>query len=136
MVIDGARLEEFLHGPTGAVNIFLMTRAEIVKQAAKIQAAKNGRIADYIVKRPVEESATGLSITIICQHPAAVWVHNGTQPHVIQAKNASTLAFVWAKGPFGTKGMGGTGKHFYFSVNHPGYKGNPFLADNLKLFFS
>lgn len=50
--------------------------------------------------------------------PHAVFVHWGTRPHVIKPKNRKALR--WASG-------GG----FIFTrfVNHPGYKGDPFLIN-------
>jgi hypothetical protein len=49
----------------------------------------------------------------------ARWVHEGTGPHVIEAKNRKFLKF---------PGEGGV-MIFRRRVNHPGYRGNPFLLD-------
>lgn len=50
--------------------------------------------------------------------PHAVFVHWGTRPHVIRPKNRKVLR--WA-----------AGGSFIFAkfVNHPGYKGDPFLVN-------
>jgi hypothetical protein len=50
--------------------------------------------------------------------PYAVFVHWGTKPHVIKPKNKKTLRF-------------SIGGRFVFAkwVNHPGYKGDPWLTN-------
>ncbi len=130
LVIDGAVMEEMLHGPGGAVNRYLLGRAEIVKRAAVIQCNKaTGRLSQSIVKR---ETAVGteLGVRIVAAQPYALYVHNGTKPHIIRAKNKPYLVFFWPNGP--------SGAHVYKmkQVNHPGYRGNKFLTDNLHLFFT
>lgn len=50
--------------------------------------------------------------------PHAKFVHWGTKPHVIKPKDKKVLRFV-AGGKFA----------FAKSVNHPGYKGHPWLKD-------
>ena len=50
--------------------------------------------------------------------PHAVFVHWGTRPHIIRPKNKKALR--WA---------GGGGFIFARFVNHPGYKGDPFLVN-------
>jgi len=47
----------------------------------------------------------------------AVFVHFGTRPHDIKPKNAKALRWVGGDGLF----------HFAKVVEHPGYKGDPFL---------
>lgn len=52
--------------------------------------------------------------------PHAKFVHDGTGPHEIRARNARALRFYWPK----------AGRVVYFKrVQHPGYKGNPYLRD-------
>lgn len=122
-------MENLLHGPDGAIGRFLFTRAEYVKRAAVIQCNKRtGKLSQSILKRPVISSGDTLSVTVGAYQPYAIYVHEGTKPHIIRARNANVLAFYWpAKG---------TGMFFFKSVNHPGYKGNKFLTDNLRLFFT
>lgn len=130
IIWDGARLEELMHGPDGPIGRYMFTRAEIVKQAAIRQVNKRtGRLSQGILKRPVESDVGGLSIRIIAtaKDPKtgvdyAAYVHEGTKPHDIPN------AFGW--GP--TFGIGGKFDGYF----HPGYKGNKFLSDNLKLFFA
>ncbi len=53
--------------------------------------------------------------------PYAKFVHGGTKPHKIQAKNKRAL-----RTPFGARK----------SVNHPGTKAQPYLEDGLKKYMS
>lgn len=56
----------------------------------------------------------------------AIWVHEGTRPHVIKPKVAPALVFFWAK-------AGGTVR--LQKVHHPGTPADPFLAKGLKRVF-
>lgn len=57
----------------------------------------------------------------------ALFVHEGTPPHVIKAKRAPNLVFFWHK----------VGHVVAFKkVNHPGQPPNPFLLDGLKRAFN
>jgi hypothetical protein len=132
IIFDGARMEEIMHGPNGVLGRWMVTRAEIVKQAAVMQCnKKTGRLSRGILKRPVESDVGGLSIRIIAsaKDPStgvdyAAYVHEGTKPHEIRPKDPKGwLAFE----------VNGT-TVFAKVVNHPGYAGNKFLSDNLKLF--
>ena len=49
--------------------------------------------------------------------PYAAFVHWGTRPHVIEPRKKKALRWV-----------GGGGFRFAKSVNHPGYKGDPWLV--------
>lgn len=72
----------------------------------------------------------------------AEFVHNPTRPHIIRAKNAKALAFMWKKAGgrvIVPKAKGATyrlkngvlviGKGY---VNHPGTKGRPFYTQALR----
>lgn len=127
LVIDGAAMAELLRGPKGAVNEFLITRSEIVKRAAVIQCNKRtNKLSKSIVKR--SSSSDGeLSMIIGAYQPYALYVHDGTKAHVIMPKKPGGVLH-WVDG--------GGNDVFARVVHHPGYKGNPFLKDNLKLFFA
>lgn len=57
----------------------------------------------------------------------ALFVHEGTKPHIIKAKNAPRLVFFWPK----------MGRVVAFkSVNHPGTPADPFLVKGLKRTFN
>lgn len=124
LVIDGAQLENMLHGRDGAINRFMVSRATIVQKAAKEDCpVLTGDLKKSINKRPSVRTPTGLDISIIADQPYAAAVHNGAQPHDIP--NA------WGKGQdFGIGANLKTPRPFF----HPGNKPNPFLAKNLRLF--
>lgn len=52
--------------------------------------------------------------------PYAIYVHEGTRPHEIRPREKKALRWATSKGQ---------GKGFIFAkkVNHPGYKGDPFM---------
>jgi len=54
--------------------------------------------------------------------PYARAVHEGSRPHVIRAKRPGKML----------RFAGAGGVVFRQQVNHPGYRGNPFLADALR----
>jgi hypothetical protein len=60
----------------------------------------------------------GMYATVGTDLSYARYVHDGTAPHVIAARNAKALYWSGAAHPVR-------------SVNHPGYKGNPFLTSAL-----
>ena len=63
-------------------------------------------------------SASGAYATVGTNLSYARYVHDGTRPHPLAARNARALFWPGASHPVR-------------SVNHPGYKGNPFLTDAL-----
>lgn len=137
LVVDGARMAAVLASPTGPVTRHLIERATVVQMAAKAQVApkrKTGCLEDTIVKR-VLETPEGVVILVVADTTPcsptrtsySYWVHEGTEPHVIRAKNAKVLAFFWHDGP------DGPGVYFFREVHHPGTAPCRFLTDNLPL---
>ncbi|HEY4452388.1 MAG TPA: hypothetical protein VGN13_12435 [Solirubrobacteraceae bacterium] len=136
LVTDGARMAELLRSPTGVVGRHLIARSTIVQAAAKAQAPrKTGCLQDTIVKRVEEDAISGFAIRIVSDttpcSPSrtsySYYVHEGTHPHVIEAKSGS-LGFYWENGP------DGPGMYYFKRVQHPGTRANRFLSDNLRLF--
>ena len=135
IVWDGARLAELLRSPTGPVGVHLISRGEVVKQAARAKApVKTGCLQGSIEKRVEENPATGFLIRIVSdttpcspeRKSYSLFVHNGTKEHVVEAKGKA-LAFHWDRGPEGP------GMYFFQSVTIPAMRGRPFLADALPL---
>lgn len=59
-----------------------------------------------------------LESRVTASAPYARFVHEGTRPHIIRARNAKALHFYWPK----------VGREVFFkSVSHPGTRANPFL---------
>lgn len=136
LITDGAVLAAVLRGPEGPVTRYLIERATVFQAAARRQApVRSGCLRGSIVKR-FETTPEGTAIRIVSDtRPCSptrtaysLFVHEGTAPHQIVAKNGGVLAFFWANGP------DGPGTYYFRSVQHPGTKANRFLADNLYLF--
>ena len=140
LVLDGAEMASLMAGPLGPVNRLLLTRGERFRQAARRQARgkygsegnRTGCLEKVIVKR-IEPNGAGIQLRVTADtspcsptHTSyALFVHEGTKPHDITARNAGSLYFFWPHGP--------DGPNFYAfrTVHHPGTKPNKFFTDNL-----
>lgn len=132
LLYDGAAIQELLASPTGPMGLFLIERGELVKQAAKVNIrrmteAHTGCLEDSPVKRFAQDGpmlmVTIQSDTSPCSptHQSySLMVHDGTRPHVINAKAGGVLAFPWHGA-----------MAFFPSVNHPGTAARPFLRNAL-----
>ncbi len=90
----------------------LQIQNESFKQAPVNKSFGGGNLRQNIKARMI----TRLSGIIESLAPYSLWVHEGTAPHIIRAKNASVLANVR------------TGQLFGKTVHHPGTKPNPFFT--------
>lgn len=70
-------------------------------------------------------TAESVQVQFISNVPYAPYVIDGTSPHVIEAKAARALAFMWY-------GHAPGAMAFYKRVNHPGTKANPFPKEVLE----
>ena len=111
--------------PGGGIHRDMRKRAIRVQTAAKRRIAApprridTGRLRNFI--QIVEIPRGGVIVQRIgTDVEYAIFVHEGTRPHIIRPRNASVLAW---RGP--------TGMVFARSVNHPGMAANPFLRDGL-----
>lgn len=96
----------------------LVRLADRVAAYAKVNATGHGTIPDGIYVGPV----TGKAIKVISSNPHTVLVHNGSRAHVIRPRRTGgVLRFV----------IGGR-VVYARRVNHPGYKGDPFLVKALE----
>jgi HK97 gp10 family phage protein len=92
--------------------------SELAKEKAPV---KTGRL-----KASVHEEADRLrgemTVTggVSADTPYALFVHQGTRPHLIRATHATSLRFFWPR----TQRV----EHFKY-VHHPGTKPRPFLRD-------
>lgn len=137
-VIDGAAMARLTKGPDGLVWQHLERRFKMAFQpAARMQAPfKTGCLHDSILARPIVGDPLGLSLRVVSDttpcSPSrtaySLFVHEGTLPHVIKAKNGGVLRFFWEAGPKGP------GVYFFRSIQHPGTQPNHFLTDNLHVF--
>lgn len=117
--IDQGRLSRFLRLRGGIIERNLARRTARVADIARSLAP--GTMPRYIDWH-IEEGRRGLQGVITCDHPATLYVLQGTRPHVIKPRRAQALRFevdgriVYAK-----------------IVRHPGTRANPFLQRALRL---
>lgn len=117
--LDQGRLSRFLRLRGGIVERNLARRTSRVADIARSLAP--GTMPQYIDWH-IEEGRDGLQGVITCDHPATLYVLEGTRPHLIRARRAKALRFeidgqvVFAK-----------------VVRHPGTRPNNFLGQALRL---
>lgn len=116
--IDAQKLRALVRAPGGQGMRWLIQLGNRVKNGAQIKAnVRTGRMRASI-QMIVTGSAT---VRVGTDVKYAAYVHGGTRPHVIVPRTRSTLRFV-----------SGGQVRFARRVNHPGYRGNPFLTDALR----
>lgn len=140
VVLDGAAIAQLLRGPEGPVFRHVTRAAEIVKDGARrrvpvwspapgepawsvarrTRARRPGTLRDSIVKRVVADPTNGFAILVGSEDKAALWVHEGTQPHTITPSTKPMLVFYWNGSTVRT-----------LRVNHPGTQPNRYLTDAL-----
>jgi hypothetical protein len=129
---DVPQMRMMLQGPDGMTMCELHRRANIVLVRARAQipighvhagyrnyTQGRGNLRDSLFKKGV----TGATPTVIIgsNDPVALYVHEGTRPHIIKPRKATVLVFTM-----------GSETVFAKTVHHPGAKPNRFLSDNLK----
>lgn len=133
--IDPVKLAEYMRSPSGPVLRRMMEDGELVKQEARRlvgvhvptpgeqRKRRPGTLRDSIVKRVVDMGGAP-AVIVGSADPIALWHHEGTQPHVIEARAKPFLVF-WS-----TR----FGRLFRAKrVNHPGTRRNPFLVNALRV---
>ncbi|WP_238419378.1 hypothetical protein [Streptomyces taklimakanensis] len=118
VTIERSRLERLLRLPGGLVERNLRRRTERV--AARARQLAPGSMGRYITTE-VGRGPRGLTGSVISNHPATVYVVNGTRPHIIRPRRARALRFQ----------MGGR-TVFAKIVHHPGTDANDFLSRALR----
>jgi hypothetical protein len=133
VVIDPRKLAEFMRSPSGPTFRYLIEVGEKVKTeamqecpvfdppdayTASHRARRPGTLRDSIVKRVTTLNGQP-AVLVGSDDPVALWVHEGTVPHVIAAVRAPMLVFFWKR----------LGRVVAFlQVNHPGTQPNRFLV--------
>lgn len=116
--IDQSRLQRLLSAVGGPGERLLIRKAERVADLARQYAAGHGSIPDGIIVGPV----VGKSVKVISTNPHTIFVHNGTPRHPIRPRR-----------PGGWLRFQVDGRTVYArEVNHPGYRGDPFLTKALR----
>lgn len=117
VTISRTRLQRFLTAVGGPGERLLRRKADRVAQLARQYAAPHGSIAAGIEVGPYRDG----SVTVKSTHPATLFVHNGTRPHLIRPRRARYLRFTVGGRVVYTK-----------LVRHPGNRSWPFLTDALR----
>jgi hypothetical protein len=122
--IDQSRLQRLLSAVGGPGDRLLRRKAERVAALARVYAAGHGSIPEGIVVGPVE----GKSVKVISTNPHTILVHNGSRRHPIRPRRPVVPG---KRGPYLKFKIGGR-TIYAREVDHPGYRGDPFLTKALR----
>lgn len=116
--IDASRLQRLLTAVGGPGDQLLTRRAERVAELAKRYSAGHGSIPDGIEVGPIRDK----SIKVLSTNKHTILVHNGSRRHKIRPRRTGG----WLRFEVG-------GRMVYArEVNHPGYRGDPFMSRALR----
>jgi hypothetical protein len=89
---------------------------------AKVRAPVHTGALKASIKEDAEHAHGEMSVLggVSADRPYALYVHQGTKPHIIRARRVSALRFFWPR----TERV----EHFRY-VHHPGTKPRPFLTE-------
>lgn len=96
-------------------------KEEILKEAPR---GKTGKFREAHAYRVFDRGGR-VELRTYAPQPLATWIIKGTRPHLIVARKAKALRFLWENGPRSNKRF--TAYHFYVWVWHPGTKPNNYL---------
>lgn len=114
--IDVGAMQGVVHSPDGPVVRFLFLLGNRIRTNAAARCnVDTGRLRSSIT---VNVDTTTPRVTVGSDVEYALFVHEGTAPHLILPVRRKALSWV-----------GPGGRVFATRVNHPGYRGNPFLRD-------
>lgn len=116
--IDQSRLQRLLSAAGGPGERLLLRKAERVADLARSYAAGHGSIPEGIRVGPVVDK----SVKVISTNPHTVLVHNGSRRHPIRPRRTGG----WLRFEVGGRVV------YARQVNHPGYRGDPFLTRALR----
>lgn len=92
---------------------------EIETEAKVLVPVRTGELRRSIhANRPRQVGRWRVEARVTASAPYARYVHEGTRPHIIRARNAKALHFYW---PYLGRDV------FFKSVHHPGTGKTPFL---------
>ncbi len=117
--IDQGALSRLLRRRGGRAYRKLAERTGRVANIAEGEAP--GSMGDFVSWK-IEEGPKGLQGVIVCDHPAVLFVLNGTRPHLIRPRRKKFLRFEVDGGVVYTK-----------LVRHPGTRPNDFMGRALRL---
>ncbi len=118
VTVNRSAFQRLLSAVGGPGERLLRRKAERVADLARTYAAPHGSIPQGIRIGPYVDG----SINVVSTHPATLFVHDGTRPHPIYPRRRGGLLRFQVGGRIVYARM----------VNHPGYRGDPFLTDALR----
>lgn len=124
VTMDASGLERMLTRSGGPGAQTLQRVGNRIADLARINGAGNGTIPRYIYVGPPE----GKTIKVISSNPHTMLVHNGSRRHPIVPRRPVRPG---RRGPYLRFVVGGR-VVYARRVDHPGYRGNPFLLDALR----
>lgn len=120
-VADAAAMKFLLRHPDGQVGRHLLKLSARVARLAKAQVGVDTGALRRSINYRVVQRYGGLTAIIGSDNRIALMHHQGTRPHIIVPRRASTLRFY------------SRGRIVYSKlVHHPGTKPNRYLTDNLR----
>jgi hypothetical protein len=132
VVIDPNVLQKFLDAPNGPVVRALIEAGEKVKnEAIRLAPKRTQNLSRHIVKRLTKRKGRP-AVTVGADVKYALFVHEGTRPHIIRPKGHPFLAFRWAGAPATMRRLP-DGRVLARVVHHPGTKPNRFLTNALRV---
>lgn len=118
VTIDRTRFQRFLNRVGGPGDRLLLEKAERVATLARRYSQGHGTIPEGIIVGPVADG----KVKVISTNPHTVLVHNGSPAHKIRPRDPRR----WLRFEI-------DGRVIYArEVNHPGYRGDPFLTNALR----
>lgn len=121
LVIDNAQMRAVLTGRnSAAVQLVQKAQRQTLTRAKVTSPVDSGALRNSHVAEPIKVSGdkvtTEISVEGGAKQDYAMYVHEGTKPHVIKPRRKKVLSW---KGP--------EGRVFATAVNHPGTEPRPWL---------
>lgn len=116
--INPSGLERLLTAAGGPGNRLLLRKAEQVASLARQYSAGHGSIPAGIVVGPVVDK----SVKVTSTNPHTLLVHNGSRRHPIRPRRRGG----WLRFEVGGRVV------YAREVDHPGYRGDPFMTRALR----
>lgn len=117
LVVSQQEIRRTFSDPASGPRALVERLAAATRERARREApAKTGELRNSIRSEPVTVVGDQVRSGVTAAAEHAMFVHEGTRPHLIVARRAKALRFV----------MNGQ-VVFAKSVNHPGTKRNPFM---------
>lgn len=142
VTLDEAGIRALLTSPQGEVGRDLLRRARKVQaEAVRLAPVDRGTLRASITQE-IQTEGGRLVARVGTNVNYAVFVHEGTRPHIIRPRSKKVLSFVWPNAPAAVaagrkkgKSRGKSGPRVAFRfVHHPGTRARPFLRQALQKF--